>query len=99
MSRQPPTERDAKCALCGGELPPPPYFRRDSCRCGADIHACVQCSLYAPGSYNDCRESETERVADKERGNACEWFCLSGSGPDAKKKDAALSALDKLFKK
>ncbi|NTU59971.1 MAG: hypothetical protein HGA98_02805, partial [Deltaproteobacteria bacterium] len=70
------------CARCGAALPAPPYGRRDTCPgCTADLHACVQCAHYSPGSYNDCREPQADRVTDKERSNFCDWFAPTGRAP------------------
>jgi hypothetical protein len=57
------------------------------------------------GSRSDCRESKAENVADKERGNFCDWFSLDGkyrtqTAGEGKAKDAAAEArqaFDKLF--
>jgi hypothetical protein len=90
------------CANCGKELPPPPYFRSDTCpHCVADLHVCLQCTFHDPDSYNECRESQAERVVDKEKSNFCDYFSPGdpksiSTGPT---KEDALSALDSLFKK
>lgn len=42
--------------------------------CGADLHCCLNCSFYDAGIYNDCRESQAERVLDKIRSNFCDFF-------------------------
>ena len=88
------------CVRCGAVLPSPPSSRRDSCfRCGADLHACVQCLFYSPGAYNDCREPQADRVTEKERANFCDWF-KPGSGAQAfPGKEDARAKLDALFKK
>lgn len=88
------------CARCGAPLPDPPFSRRDACGgCGCDLHACVQCGFYSQGSYNDCRESQADRVTDKERANFCDWFRAGGGegAPDAAA--AARARLESLFKK
>ena len=58
---------------------------------------CLNCSFYEPGAYNDCRESQAERVLDKDRANFCDHFRYregtaagAGSRDDAKKKLEAL---------
>jgi hypothetical protein len=58
-----------------------------------------------PGIRADCREAKAELVADKERGNFCDWFSLDGkyrvkSAGDGKAVDAAArarQAFDELF--
>lgn len=88
------------CTRCGTLLPSPPTSRRDTClRCGADLHACVQCVFYAPGSYNDCREPQADRVTEKERANFCDWFEPGSGVPASTAKDDARAKLDALFKK
>ncbi len=90
-----------KCARCGGQLPEPPYFRKDTCpTCDADLRACVQCTFYAPDKYNECSESQAERQVDKERANVCDYFRTgdrAGTGDD--RVAAAKAKLDSLFKK
>jgi hypothetical protein len=76
--------------------------RRDACpRCDADLHACVQCTFYAPGQYNDCREPQAERVLDPERSNYCDYFSPGDGrvGGGADPKAAAKAQLDALFGK
>jgi len=49
--------------------------RRDACpSCGVDLHSCRQCRHYDVRLDNECRESQAERVLDKERANFCDWF-------------------------
>jgi hypothetical protein len=92
-----------RCVRCDADLPAGPYGRRDTCPgCGADLHACVQCTFYAPGAYNDCREPQAERVMDKERSNFCDYFRPADGGPAANQKggkDEARARLEALFKK
>lgn len=47
---------------------------RDSCDCGADVHACKNCQHFDPKAYNECRETVADRQRDKERANYCEHF-------------------------
>lgn len=60
----------------------------------------MNCSFYEGGAYNDCRESQAERVLDKTRSNFCDFFrfketgqtsCMADSNPKDK--------LESLFKK
>jgi hypothetical protein len=88
------------CARCGTELPSPPWTRYDECmRCGADLRACVHCVFYAPGSYNDCKESQAERITDKERANPCDYFRPGDRAAVADPREKAKASLDALFKK
>lgn len=77
--------------------------RRDTCpTCGADSHVCRNCSHYDRSAYNECRESQAERVLEKERSNMCDYFTprLGGAAgePTFDSKSYA-KALDDLFKK
>lgn len=74
---------------------------RDECPgCGRDLHCCRNCRFHDPGAYNECREPQAERVADRERANRCEWFAPSeGAGAGEAQRETARSALDALFKK
>ncbi len=90
------------CASCGATLPPPPWNRRDTCPgCGSDLHACVRCSFFAPGHYNNCREPQADRVLDPDKANFCDYFRPAQPG-DAAGKDPRAEAkarLDALFRK
>jgi hypothetical protein len=75
---------------------------RDACeRCGGDLHVCRNCVHHDPNAYNECRESSSERVGDRERGNRCEYFAPSerGGGETAAAASGARARLDDLFKK
>ncbi len=94
-----------RCAACGQEVPLASGERvgfRDECSaCRADLHACRQCAHHDPGAYNECREPGTERVADRERANRCDWFTPRADGPPARgdSRATARDALDALFAK
>jgi hypothetical protein len=89
---------DARIELASGESV---GFRASCDACGADLHACRNCAHHDPAAYNQCRESNAERVLDSERGNRCDYFTPgSGRGGDAPTaKVSAKNALDALFKK
>lgn len=94
-----------QCAACGETIALASGERvgfRDECpRCRADLHACRHCAHHDPSAYNECREPGTERVADRERANRCEWFAPRGAAATRKAPDpvSARAALDALFKK
>ena len=78
---------------------------RDECeRCGRALHVCRNCGFYDTSYNNACRETQAERVVDKERFNFCEYF-VPGSGPGAgaaaasQGKSSAQARLEALFKK
>ena len=89
---------DAAAALSPGER----VGFRDECEaCRADLHVCLNCAHHDPDTYNECRESSAERVADRDRGNRCEYFAPGegkGGGPSADR-TSAMSELESLFKK
>jgi hypothetical protein len=100
-----------RCFACNVDVPVASGERigfRDDCeRCGADLHVCKNCTHHDPSAYNECRESNAERVADRDRANRCDYFSpadAAGIAPDAaggpgEARSAALSDLDALFKK
>lgn len=76
-------------------------FRESCATCGADLHVCRNCAHHDPTAYNECREPGSERVADRERANRCEWFrpaAEAGQGA-GEARDTARADLDALFKK
>ena len=74
---------------------------RDTCeRCDADLHSCRNCALHEPSAYNECRESSTERVSDRERANRCDYFVPGGAqGGEGTAREGSLADLEALFKK
>jgi hypothetical protein len=89
---------DAEVDLAAGER----VGFADCCEsCDADLHVCRNCRFHDPSAYNECRESNAERVRERDRANRCEYFApggreAAGSAPSGV---AARSALDDLFKK
>jgi hypothetical protein len=94
-----------RCHGCGAERELAPGERigfRESCdACGRDLHVCLNCRFHDPTAYNECREPNTERVADRDRANRCEYFAPGGAGAasDDSARESAKSQLDALFKK
>lgn len=89
------------CWNCGATLTALEYGRGDSCTsCGRDTRACKGCFFFDPGSNNQCRENQADRVVDKERANFCDYFRpKAGSGSSDASKDALKAAAEALFKK
>jgi hypothetical protein len=55
--------------------------RGETCsKCGADLHCCLNCSLYDPSASNQCRSRTTEAVRDKDKRNFCDEFEFSPKG-------------------
>jgi hypothetical protein len=94
-----------RCSACDASIELAPServaFRATCSDCGADLHVCKSCRFHDPGAQNECRESSSEWVSDRERANHCEYFAPSdvGGGEAAKAADAAKSVLEDLFKK
>ena len=67
-----------------------------------DLHSCVNCKFYSPGSHYDCHETIDELVKDKERANFCDYFSVAqidaGAGNQGQSKsDQAKAAFAALF--
>jgi hypothetical protein len=94
-----------KCWHCGttAEVVERVGFRDECGRCGRALHVCRNCDFYDTAYNNACRETQAERVVDKERFNFCEFFTPgSGSGKGAaasQGKTPAQAKLEALFKK
>ena len=77
--------------------------RKDVCPfCQADLRCCLNCRHYDHMLYNQCRESQAERVLDKDRSNFCDYFSFNEFRSDAKTKEGGGTTRDKLealFKK
>jgi len=96
---------DAEIELAAGER----VGFRDTCdACGRDLHVCLNCTFHDPSAYNECREPNAERVADRDRANRCDYFSpgaqrgAAARDPRAAARDpraAARDRLDALFKK
>ena len=76
---------------------------RDNCpKCDRALHVCRNCEFYDPTYHNQCRETQADRVVDKERANFCEYFTPSARRPStqgASAKAAVATRLEDLFKK
>ncbi len=79
-----------------------PLGRKEECsKCHSDAHVCKNCEHYDPKVYNECRETQADFIAEKERANFCDFFKAStrdGLSQDQKKADL-LAAAEALFKK
>jgi hypothetical protein len=96
------------CWFCGSPITDAdPIGRSLRCpECGKDLRSCRNCRFFLAGSRGDCKESQADIVADKERGNFCDWFSLDPkrrqkTAGEGKAGDAAVSAreaFNSLFK-
>lgn len=69
-----------QCYRCGeewtGKVSQP--GRQETClSCGADLHCCKNCKLYASSMANQCMSRTTDPVGDKEKRNFCDEFDFS----------------------
>ena len=93
-----------RCHRCGKEVKVTTGIgRRDHCpHCGSDLRCCCNCAFYDISYANACRETQADRVSDKERSNFCDFFRAGTRSAAAPKRDQAVTAKDKLealFKK
>lgn len=91
------------CFSCGQkmEFPERVGLREECDRCRSDVHVCRNCDFYDPKVYQECRETQAERVQEKDRANRCDYFRpRSGPGGIADDRAAKLkAAAEALFKK
>lgn len=90
------------CWSCGSNLTALDYGRADSCRkCGRDTKVCRNCEFYDRAYNNECRESQADRIVEKERSNFCDYFRpVSRTGAAlSSSRDAAKAAAEALFRK
>ena len=77
--------------------------RKDVCPfCSAELRCCLNCRHYNPAVYNQCRETQADRVLDKDRSTFCDYFAFRDSLSDDTTKEgkgAARDKLEALFKK
>jgi hypothetical protein len=95
-------EKGGLCWNCGNPLSPLDYGRGDTCsQCGRDTRVCKGCSFYDKQSNNECRESQADRVVEKERSNFCDYFRPRSSSISSQtpSRDALRAAAEALFKK
>ena len=89
------------CHKCNNKIEDDFFVGRQSqCpSCEADLHCCLNCSFYEIGEYNDCRESQAERVLDKSRSNFCDFFSFKQKAETTGATDSSTKdKLDALFK-
>jgi len=78
--------------------------------CQSDLHVCKNCRFYDRTVHNQCRETQAEWVADKEKANFCDYLVFAdhtnlalpdrqGAATAGNATEAARKELDELFKK
>ncbi|MBL7665553.1 MAG: hypothetical protein JNM93_10505 [Bacteriovoracaceae bacterium] len=92
-----------KCFRCQKELDykaGQKVARNEDCEfCSFDLHSCKMCIFYEKSAYNECRESNAERVTEKEKANFCDYFQIGSNENAQAKKNELLNAASALFKK
>ncbi len=89
------------CFKCNEKLDvPEPVSRKEEChKCHSDVRCCRNCTFYDPKVYNECQETQADRILEKERSNLCDYFKPRKQGLNINdEKDALLSAAEALFK-
>ncbi|HTA75864.1 MAG TPA: hypothetical protein VK791_01765 [bacterium] len=75
------------CHACGQQWESTPGSqpgRSETCvKCGADLHCCLNCSLFDYSSYI-CTSRSAEPVKDKEKRNFCDEFMMGSKGTPGK---------------
>lgn len=96
------TASDLSCFNCNKSLDlnaQSKIARSEECpHCYASLHSCRMCNFYDKSVYNECRETNADRIIEKEKANFCDYFDLSGSNSDSIEKDSILSVANSLFK-
>ena len=94
------------CKSCGEKRRDPEEIRFESTcsKCGADLHACSQCSHFDTSARFECTQPIPARILSKKARNSCSLYSPARSfdltGSRAKETpDDARAAFDRLFKK
>ncbi len=97
------TEDNVQCHSCNKKLNIEVESRislSEECEyCYADLHCCKMCTYYDPNVYNECHETNADRVVEKVKKNFCGYFKLVGSKSEEEKQKDHLAAANALFKK
>lgn len=90
------------CYYCKKNIPVIGLFkitRTEDCPyCTRALHCCKMCKFYDARVYNECKESNADRVVDKEKANFCDYFVLQEGQRDETSVDTLKAAADSLFK-
>lgn len=93
------------CYRCGKEwtslTKKQPGVKETCPQCNAYLHCCRNCKWYLPGKPNDCYIPNTDKVANKEGANFCDFFEFKEGGNNAdweKKREEAKKNFEDLFK-
>ena len=89
------------CHHCGYQFQADfkPGFREECPKCLRDVHVCMNCIFWDKSYSNECRESQAERVRDREKNNFCEYFSFKDNQKENlnKNNETPKDAFNKLF--
>lgn len=99
------TRQVFRCGRCGRLQASTEVGALDRCpQCAVDLHSCVQCDSFDPGSTFECTQAIRARISPKDARNECTLFAprttverQTGSTPAAGP-TSAKQAFDDLFK-
>jgi hypothetical protein len=75
-------------------------FRSTECpHCQSDLRCCSMCVFFDATSYNQCRESQADRITEKTKANFCGFFEFGTNNNRTQEKHEYLNAAESLFKK
>lgn len=90
-----------RCTQCGTLVQEAITAESRCTKCNAELHACVQCGSFDPGSRFECMETITARVSPKNTSNRCPLFSPRSTverETTTPRTDDARKAFDDLFK-
>lgn len=98
------TETKVTCFSCHKTIELDNYTkitRNSECpHCTASLHSCKMCKFYDRFAYNECHESNAERILEKEKANFCDYFVISDNNKSKEnEKLKHINAANALFKK
>ncbi len=89
------------CYHCGNSFADDfkPGFREECPKCLRDVHVCYNCVFWDKTFSNECRETQAERVREKDKNNFCEYFSFKEGKSNGlnKSPDNPRDAFNKLF--
>jgi hypothetical protein len=90
------------CFSCGAiqELERRPLRAEECAACCAPLHCCKNCRFWDPNVHNECLETRSDMVRDREGSNFCDYFEYrkGASGADSAGQESAKDKLARLFK-
>lgn len=64
----------SRCYSCSTTLPQDVDYRGNCPKCNTELHCCKQCSHFEPSTRFQCTKPIPERIAFKDKANACDLF-------------------------